>query len=770
MQRFRSLSLLSLVLVWLAACHSEQNPASPVTGSVQFATSTRQALSASDISRVTVTSSASDMPSLETELARTDGVWGGVIGNIPAGTDRAFLAQAFDSTGNLRFEGHAEGITVAAGEVTLVTLTLQELTPDVPYTNEAPLIDSVVAAPLVVAPGGSVTLAASAHDPNPGDTLRYAWSASEGVFASPSQAGTTWSAPATSGPVTLTLTVSDSLGAASSVSLTVRVSTGEGGAVLDVRFNSRPVVVGFTSTQSALGVGEQTALSVSATDSDSDALSYQWSATCAGFFDNTTSASAIFTPTALPGDACNNCLVNVAVSDGRGGETTATLALCVAPSASLHLPPTLVRSYQSALSARPSQQLTFEVVASDPENSPLAFAWSAPAGTLGTAATAASSSRVSWTAPTCSRDGANLSVTATVTNGFGLSSSRAFSISVAGLPSCTLGSWAATGTMGSPRFWHEATRLNNGKVLVTGGAINRSNTATATAELYDPASGTWTAVPPMASTRMLHRATLLPNGKVLVAGGSNRATAELYDPATNTWSSAGAMASARESHTATLLPNGKVLVAGGMAFSAVHGTAELYDPATNTWSSAGTMAWPHEDHTATLLSNGQVLVAGGSYNTNTSITAAELYDPATNTWSSAAGLLTPRRGHTATLLPSGKVLIAGGFNGQYFPSVDVYEPATNTWSSTAAMASARGSHTATLLPSGKVLVSGGYNYSGYLSVAEVYDPATQTWVTTAAMNSGRESSVATMLNNGQVLVSGGVASSGVHASAELYTP
>jgi hypothetical protein len=73
--------------------------------------------------------------------------------------------------------------------------------------------------------------------------------------------------------------------------------------------------------------------------------------------------------------------------------------------------------------------------------------------------------------------------------------------------------------------------LPNGQVLVTGG-VNSSGLASATAELYDPASGTWTATGSLANARIDHTATLLPNGNVLVAGGNDGsqalASAELY--------------------------------------------------------------------------------------------------------------------------------------------------------------------------------------------------------------------------------------------------
>jgi hypothetical protein len=122
------------------------------------------------------------------------------------------------------------------------------------------------------------------------------------------------------------------------------------------------------------------------------------------------------------------------------------------------------------------------------------------------------------------------------------------------------------------------TLLPNGKVLVAGGGDG--NSFLASAELYDPASGTWTATGSLNTARYFHTATLLPNGKLLVAGGGDGnsvfASAELYDPASGTWSTTGSLVFGRLVHTATLLPDGRVLIAAGEGYSGGLATAELY--------------------------------------------------------------------------------------------------------------------------------------------------------------------------------------------------
>jgi N-acetylneuraminic acid mutarotase len=82
------------------------------------------------------------------------------------------------------------------------------------------------------------------------------------------------------------------------------------------------------------------------------------------------------------------------------------------------------------------------------------------------------------------------------------------------------GTWTPTGSLFIERDRHTATQLPSGEVLVAGGFTSRSQThALDTAELYDEATGTWITEGSLATARFWHRATLLRSGKVLVTGG-----------------------------------------------------------------------------------------------------------------------------------------------------------------------------------------------------------------------------------------------------------
>jgi Galactose oxidase, central domain len=339
--------------------------------------------------------------------------------------------------------------------------------------------------------------------------------------------------------------------------------------------------------------------------------------------------------------------------------------------------------------------------------------------------------------------------------------------------------FVATGTMGTARQHHTATLLQNGKVLVAGGADSNGN-ATATAELYDPANGTFTPTSGnMTVARSSHTATLLTNGKVLIAGGTGTGTttptAELFDPATGTFTATGgAMTAVRTSHTATLLTNGQVLLADGTdATSAAHQTAELFDPASGTFTATtGKMGTARFAQTAASLSSGKVLVAGGLDATGVPTMTAEVFDPSAGTFTATTGNMTIARAyHTATFLPgSGKVLLAGGEDATGAPgtTAELFDPTAGTFTATASpMMTARNRHNANLLTDGTVLLLGGE--ASVPSLAEIFNPSSSSFSQTGSMTRQRSVAASVLPTNGKVLVTGGADVLGTStATAELY--
>jgi hypothetical protein len=290
----RLFGILLLLIVCLAgACSSNSKPA---TGSAELLATTSQALSQADATTVTVTISAPDItPSIVQSLVKTAGTWQGTIGGIPVGTNRTFTANAYNSSSTLIYSGAVSSVTITKGTTTMVAVVLQQVTPPPAYGEQVPIIDSLVASTTSPATGDIVTLVAAAHDPSPTDAITYAWSATGGTFSSTTSPSTSWTAPATNGPQTITLSVTDSFQETTTLSITMSVSAtnGTGSATVTLTLNTWPVVSVVTATPTLINVGQTTMLTANATDASGNPMTYAWAAAapCVGSFGNGAASS-----------------------------------------------------------------------------------------------------------------------------------------------------------------------------------------------------------------------------------------------------------------------------------------------------------------------------------------------------------------------------------------------------------------------------------------------------------------------------------------------
>lgn len=314
-------------------------------------------------------------------------------------------------------------------------------------------------------------------------------------------------------------------------------------------------------------------------------------------------------------------------------------------------------------------------------------------------------------------------------------------------------SFQLTSALKQWRFFHSATLLTNGSVLVAGGRSSL-NTVTNSVEILNPITGIWSYTTPMSIPRSRHTAVLLTNGCVLVIGGESSGfrgtnTCEIFDPGTMTWANTGSMNYTRYIPTATLLQDGRVLVAGGGITN-----CEIYDPATRVWTDTGSTFVVRTNHSAVLLPDGKVLVAGGSSDTNT-----EIYNPKSGLWKKTGAMQRSRKLLSMSLLPDGKVLVVGGYNsGTTNTTAEIYNPSNGVWSYTGSMktTSVGGDNSGSiallnLLPNGTVFAMVPYTFS------EIFDPNTGEWIFGPGMITNRWGTDArsVLLRNGRLLFVGG---------------
>ena len=342
--------------------------------------------------------------------------------------------------------------------------------------------------------------------------------------------------------------------------------------------------------------------------------------------------------------------------------------------------------------------------------------------------------------------------------------------------------WAPAGKLGLTRSEPVATRLGNGRVLLTGGQAPVP--IVAASELYDPAANAWTPTAPMSEARLWPAMVTLPDGRALVAGGVQDAedikplfTGEVFDPRTGAWTPTGKLHAHHVRGNAVVLKDGRVLLVSAsgdprdwlLGFDAAL-TAELYDPATNDWTLTGPMAAGRVAPALALLPDGRVLAAGG-FGPGVGATA-EIYDPASDTWTTTTPMNRARGNAEAATLPDGLVLVAGGdpnlagAGWAALTSAEIFDPAAGTWTLTGSLTQQRGGDASmATLSDGRAVFVGGSTYDepdahGVINfrentLAEVFDATSGTWSATAPTLYAHSDGVAVGLLDGSLLVVGG---------------
>ncbi len=387
--------------------------------------------------------------------------------------------------------------------------------------------------------------------------------------------------------------------------------------------------------------------------------------------------------------------------------------------------------------------------------------------------------------------------------------------------------WSRGKGLATPRWNFAAVALRDGRVLVVGGA-NDKQQAYSSAWVYDartPAGG-WSKVGLMSTARSEPAAALLEDGRVLVAGGA-------YFDKPSGGTAPGEPAPAAAAVLAAYRPGADPGAQGERPLGDVApshtvpalATAEIFDPATGRFATTGSMRFARAGAAATTLSDGRVLLVSpggelwvgfdvGVQQDERAASTPEAYDPATGRFSLAGSLppidraaiaadgvevptTDPWMTSTGTLvaLPDGGALLVG-HDVSWKHEADVvrtfrFDGGTNAWTQVGpAYAGVNDWHAGTWrstpgidlsgsfaapLPDGRVLAAGGLEPDATLglkatAIARTFDPATNAWLDLPSMPTARADGATTALTDGSVLLVGGDWSESGGQTAVWYVP
>lgn len=280
---------------------------------------------------------------------------------------------------------------------------------NVTVINRSPVISAHVPAEdaLTANVGSVIEFSITASDPD-GDSLSYAWEATNGTLEAEDSGTAKWTAPRRLGDAVVTVTVSDGKGGTANRTWSVTVTA------------RSPVINSYVPAKDSLtvNVGSSLDFSVSASDPDGDPLSYSWKAT-GGTLD-AAGRTAKWTAPNEPGSVA----VTVTVSDGKGSSVNQTWNITVEvrpPVVTEHVPS------DDNFQVNVGSVIDFHVTASDPDGDPLSFTWEATGGAF----QSKHRDRAEWAAPS---QAGHVRVKVTVSDGKGGSATQTWHIEVTARP------------------------------------------------------------------------------------------------------------------------------------------------------------------------------------------------------------------------------------------------------------------------------------------------------------------------------------------------
>ncbi|MDD4746993.1 MAG: kelch repeat-containing protein [Salinivirgaceae bacterium] len=250
--------------------------------------------------------------------------------------------------------------------------------------------------------------------------------------------------------------------------------------------------------------------------------------------------------------------------------------------------------------------------------------------------------------------------------------------------------WSAKASLPEPLEAISATKLQDGRIFITGGWALPAYSCNDNAYIYDAAADTWTTVASMPEELTNTACVLLGNGDVVVAGGVNSSFTTssgsyVYNIENNTWTTAGSLPYALSGINATGISNGKVALVGGFDFGAFtyYDKVLIFDTTTLVWTELLTLSTSISNCFTVGFDNNTMLIAGGNNDakqinatagnitismlkgitnndTRESLNVSYIIDFETGTADTEDALPETRQAPAGAVLNDGRVIITGG--------------------------------------------------------------------------------------------------------------